>query len=508
MDYIPELYRYEDWIAKTKAIGRRRSREFRALDDTIRLYERFPSRRTLLDVALRFQEWKLSKGINTWMFSVRNKNGMMHELAGKLGQIVETQVPAYMRPDMDNARKGILYLFGNTEIDTNIFSLVVQSGINIATAGAAVNRDTGASAAGLMTENTGTNIGTLMIPGGAVLDGADTALLSATGEDRQLGNKLVAWLRDLAEKLIATMAEKFGDYGLTIKALKNLINVLASVLLKAAAPFIKSGMDIVSGLTKAGAAAVQRFKAWSHGKGVSILAGHPSEIISAIKRAMTTSIFEGLYTALKGIGDLAMDGLSVLSAGATVVAKVVVAAVEALIKVIWRLYEIFMMKSFFREANDHWQRRDSEAFHRNFVDFNRWYKGYCLKVPTVAMLTLNSGICGDKMRFLNMFENGEKKPEFFAAGPANPAGAASPGGRPRRTDAQQAVFDADAAKFGAGVKYVDELKSYGSGYLQGTGYNFHSGDPMVQALVGGGGHIYSHASPPTWADHVIKVVTA
>ena len=107
MAFLPELYNYEDWLKKTSAVGRRRSRELRALDAAIRLYERRANQTNLLDVALRFQEWKLSKGISTWQHSIRNKNQMMAELAGKLGQIVETQVPAFMRPAL-KAPMGVL----------------------------------------------------------------------------------------------------------------------------------------------------------------------------------------------------------------------------------------------------------------------------------------------------------------------------------------------------------------------------------------------------------------
>jgi hypothetical protein len=69
----------------------------------------------------------------------------------------------------------------------------------------------------------------------------------------------------------------------------------------------------------------------------------------------------------------------------------------------------------------------------------------------LAMLALNSGICGDKMHFLQMFQDDTRV-------------------------ISQASFD-------AGVKYVDELKIWSSGYLKDAGFNFVSNDAMTTGLI-------------------------
>ena len=72
-------------------------------------------------------------------------------------------------------------------------------------------------------------------------------------------------------------------------------------------------------------------------------------------------------------------------------------------------------------------------------------------MPALSVLALNSGICGDKMHFLKMFKD------------------------------DTAVIT--QATFSAGVKYVDELKVWGSKFLDDAGYSFSSDDPVVTGLL-------------------------
>ena len=39
--------------------------------------------------------------------------------------------------------------------------------------------------------------------------------------------------------------------------------------------------------------------------------------------------------------------------------------------------------------------------------FARWFAGHALTVPAIGILTLNSGICGDKMVYLSMYAQGD-----------------------------------------------------------------------------------------------------
>ncbi|SAL03692.1 hypothetical protein AWB78_06657 [Caballeronia calidae] len=48
-----------------------------------------------------------------------------------------------------------------------------------------------------------------------------------------------------------------------------------------------------------------------------------------------------------------------------------------------------------------------DALHTRPIAYNSWFKRYAVPIPALSVLTLNSGICGDKMHFLAMFKDNE-----------------------------------------------------------------------------------------------------
>jgi hypothetical protein len=130
----------------------------------------------------------------------------------------------------------------------------------------------------------------------------------------------------------------------------------------------------------------------------------------------------------------------------------VIAVTEAIIKVIWRLVEIAHMKRFCREAAEHWKSKsENSGLHHTPYAFESWYKSYALYSPALAVITLNTGICGDKMHFLRMFKDDGTR-----------------------------VSPSD---FDRGCVFVDSLKAWGSDYLGKCGYDFESDDKMVGPLL-------------------------
>jgi len=462
------LIPYKEWMKRTFVIGRPRSKLLKAIDDAIRQYENSPGGGVAMwNIEQKLKAWQSSKGPgDTWRSSARNKKDYAFDQLERAltGKGPEAAMPDVLRADMDNARLGVLYLFGHTEVSSNIFNVALEGGLSVA--GSALSYGGQDSAA--------TNLGTVMVPGSALLDAAETgARGAATPELGTMRARFLAWLEDFAKKIITALKEKFGDIDVTLAAIKNLLNVLAGVFLKNAAPFISAGLDIFKGLANTGDATVRRLKSWWQGRGVAVLPGHPSVVVDAIKKAMTLSIFEGLYQVLKGAGGV---GLEFLTGAASTIINIVVAITETVIKIIWRLVEIGRMKTFFREARRHWQTHGigASAFHRDYVRFNRWYKQYALSIPALAILTLNSGICGDKMRFLRMFKADD-------------------------TVVSQADFD-------KGVTYVDGLKANGARLLDACGYDFGSDDKMVGSLLSFA-KTHGGARDGVW-DHVLKFANA
>jgi hypothetical protein len=347
-----------------------------------------------------------------------------------------------MHPDLVNARLGVVYLFGNMGVESNLFNVLLEGGLDAA---GSVLKFGGA-------EGAATNLKTVMVPGKALLDATETGAHTARAsspEAATLLQRVKRWLADFAAKVWRALAEKFGDIGPLVSSIKNLVNVLAGVFLKKAAPFIGAGLDIAKGAVNTIDSSMVLFKSWMRGRGVEIAQGHPATIVASITRAMKLSLFEGLYQMLKGAGAAAMAGAS---AGATVIVDLLIALAETLVKLIWRIVEITRMDRFFKQAGEFWRNREaSTAIHRHPLEFGRWYKEAALNLPAISILTLNSGICGDKMRFLQMFKDDGKQ-------------------------ISQGEFD-------RGVRFVDGLKPWGAEYLGKCGYSFQASSKFVGGLL-------------------------
>ncbi len=479
-----ELPSLKEWTKRTTVLGTIRSRELKAIDQALERCETFGGADAEWRLKQALEAWKRSKGPgDEWKKSARNRRDRVVEQLSALleegGGDTDTAfgaVPDFMHADLVNARLGVLYLFGNMDVDSNLFNVVLEGGLSAAGgvlgyAGASTESGGLGNAAASIAS---TNLTTAMIPGSVILNAAEGAAYETrvSPEVRGVAQRVKAWLTQLAEKVWTTMKEKFGDIALTLSAVKNLVNICMGVFFKAAAPFVSGAMSTAKGLVNVIDAAFVRFRAWLQGRKVELAKGHPTVVISSIKQAMTLSLFQGLYQTLKGVGDMAM---TTLSAGASMIVNVIVALGEMLIKVIWRLVEISHMDKVFQQAAAYWRNRDAnDALHKRPFAFNAWFREAALRNPALSILTLNSGICGDKMIYLSMFTDGGR--------------------------------EISKGEFEAGVRFVDNLKPWGAEYLGNCGYTFRSSSEMVGKLIGFAG---SHADQrnKVWAT-VRKVANA
>ena len=74
-----------------------------------------------------------------------------------------------------------------------------------------------------------------------------------------------------------------------------------------------------------------------------------------------------------------------------------------------------------------------------------------MSLPVLPVLALNTGITGNKMLFLQMYQS----------------------------DGQVT----SQTQFDRGVSYLDGLKDWGSSYLKGCGFSFSSDDKVVSGLM-------------------------
>jgi hypothetical protein len=495
-----KLVTYTEWKTGTTRALHQRSKELKAVDAALKTYSMMcgnmnaissSDNQYLSDVKNTFNTWKKSKGPNdAWKDSSRNGNKLFTLLDNQLNGIGDTDkglgVVDFMAADMVHARLGVLYLFSNLKCDDSMFSVALNGAFDIATTSldyGNVKYDQGNVKKGVQVLD-------------AVGKKAEAAILARQGRKQKVpssqllqsvppptdGRLRQIWttIRDkvleYAEKIIAAIKEKLNslkekintirkDPGQAVidnigPALRKLVDALTSRFLAAAVPFIGAGLDIAKGIVNTLDAGVTKFKEWLASSDVVLGSGHITVIVKSIKQAMAMSIGSGIYDLVKGGMKL---GAEFMTAGAAALMSLIASIIETVVKTIWKLIEISRLRAFFKESEELFKgRANADSIHNRPIAFNQWFKGYALSLPVLSVLALNSGITGNKMLFLQMFQSNTEV-------------------------VSQHQFD-------AGVTYLDELKSWGSGYLDDCGFSFSSDDPMVKGLLE---MAKNQGSPPT-----------
>jgi hypothetical protein len=461
-----KLISYDEWINRTKVFARPRSDELVAIDKILKAYDKESahSGRVKLreDLKKALDAWKKKedtehKAKDAWKKSGRNKDRAVEHLTARLESrdrdTALGETDEFMHEEVTHTRLGVLYLFGNTEVDSNLFTVILEGGINMTNgllgfAGAKV-ADGGM---GIKSATTGSaHFTATMVPAKELFSYGEQAAYE-TPAKRTLKEKGKTWFGAWLEKVFSTLKDKVKDPGFWATMGKGLLNLMVAIFAEAAAPFVSSGLDMAKGVVQTLDNCYQRYQSWKRGKGVELLYGHPSTVVASLNEAMTMGIFEGLYTTLKGAAGAA---LTVATAGAGMIANLVIAICEMVIKLIWRMVELTKMDKCFREAKDYYKLRHSpHSIHLKPFEFAHWYKHHVAHQPALAALTLNSGICGDKMHWIKLVHSN-----------ANPD------------------VDYDQDSFDRGVAFIDFLKIRSVEYLNKVCYNFRSADPMVSALL-------------------------
>lgn len=445
-----ELFDSKTWQSRTSVVGAFRSDELKALDAALKAYESGKTDANLSKVRQTFEAWKLKQGVS-WKQSRRNSNAAFSQLEDRLN-------PRTSKTPYDDAlahsRQGLIYLFSKIDVESGVGKVIVEGAFdlfdNVADIDAAKIPEKLATAA------KGAKVVTLKVMeqvGGKPAGPKPGAPQAQT----TLWEKIKKYLSDYAKKIFELLKAKYSDFYNSTSlekfetiwgAVAKVVNGVAGKVFVSAAPLIGGAIDIATGIKDTTVACYHRYMAYSLGKGVVLNEGHPGVIASSIERAMNFGIGKGLYDTFKGAGNIAMQATSF---GAATIVSVVIAGCELLAKVVYRLWETSGMKSFFDDCKKRWAAKDK--IYENAADFTEWYSKAAAALPCLSALAINSGITGDKMSYLSMFTDGTQK---VAIG---------------------------QAKFDQGVGYIEKLKSWSVGYLETTGYEFDSTDPLVLGLL-------------------------
>lgn len=380
-------------------------------------------------------------------------------------------LPAFMTEEMTHARLGIVYLFANVACDEDRFTFstdgvldllgsrpvkpVVPPGKNdparlaetldrAIRANEAVREIDAARLKAAASAPAATpEEGALRDALGKELERMTTLIAAATQEQLAGATGAATAVGPVAAAAASIWASRPG-------LLRSITQTIAGAAAAQAQPFILSGLTTAGGIVDALETGCKRYLVHARSKHVSVLPGTPTTTIDGIKRAMDLTLAGDVYKTLKGGAQLVAEGLT--AGASSAIGRIVFSAIDALVSFVRRAHDFYYMRQFFHEAKAHWADRDRpDALHRRPYEFNLWYREVAMRVPVIPVLTLNSGICGDKAHLLRMFSlEGEVITQ---------------------------------AKFDAGVAYIDELRTWGAGYLRDVGYVFESGDAVIAELV-------------------------
>jgi hypothetical protein len=407
------------------------------------------------------------------------------------------------------ARHGLLYLWQNGDVSTQWAQIFLEGALSIggSTLGMlqASNYQSGDKLGGLgiiAANTTGDTLASVGSGGAGVLKSVvaptgtgvkvepetptPSVKLDDLKDDRSILQKAKAVLGKFFTEIYETIKKKvaeiweeqrmkyyrggfIGTIGLSLGKLA--LFILGKVA-KQAAPFVSSAIDLGQGICQAIIAAKDRVTAYLARSKFMVMPGHPMQIANAIERQMNWAIAKGVYTAAKGGAKLAGN---IASWGASALIDVIAACIEFAWKFITRLAEgIFMrswidgVKTFTKNRND-WRADPKDGVWRprivyNDKAFKELFELGCDASVCVPMLTLNSGISGDQMMFMKMFDD--------------------TGAILGQDSALQIMPSKSAqAEFNAATKYFTQLKEWGRNYLVSTGFTFTSTDKVARGLM-------------------------
>jgi len=315
---------------------------------------------------------------------------------------------------------------------------------------------------------------------GAVLVGA--AFTDAMGKVIEALTWLVKKLVDWLKGKLAEMMESPVTVGLD--TIKGLVCAVVKSCAAAAVPFVGAGIDLAVGIGKSFNAIKMKVGAWMERRKIRITEGHPALLAARIEKLLTRDILSGLWVTIKGAIQMA---LAATIPGIQGLVSAMATGVEWVIKLVMRLVELGAVKLFLLQARlkflEERKRtaRTSElatcdlggldaqgrprveftggattrAVHKSgglihdLGEFKKFFQEGCNASPLIAILTLNSGICGSQWQLQSMISD--------IPVPGVPqTGSALVG---------QKEFD-------AGTAYFSRLKQYGYGYLKDCGFSF------------------------------------
>lgn len=453
----------KSWLSQTSIPGAPRTGSLKLLDAALEAYEKDSSGGTT-KVAAALVKWQKDQGPgDAWKKTIRNRNKTFEHLemmlTGKDSDVLLNNVNQNIADDFAHTRLGVLYFFSSMKVESDMagdlmktIADTVGTGVGMGTK-APIDKLTGV---GKTAANAGVSAGKAAVSAGAKFGGGKINEkinqkygTPAKVEDvKTFREKITEYYNNFVEKLKNLLRSKFGDVDLG-SAVLSAITAIVTKICAEAGGMIGDVVDGIKGFAIALDGFYGRIKSWLLERDVTLVVGYPKAVVDGVNRAMVLS-------ALDGVQQLAKSGLSiglgVVAAGAQPIVKMVLDGAVALFRFVWRIFERARIGRFLTDVASHWTNRESaNALHKSPLAFAAWYRSHAIAVPILAAMTLNSGICGSKMHFLQLFKSSGEV-------------------------VSQKEFD-------KGVTLLDDLKPRCGEFIRSSPHKFVSTDPFVISLM-------------------------
>lgn len=503
----------EEWVSRTSVTFGRRTASTVKCDEAYRAYYRDQSEKNRQALWEALEAYLVEKGGN-WENVHRNQNSgglmaQMHALTAPKTQqgITATQHDKMLLEErIPETRHGVLYLWEATTVETQWGAILLEGGLSVASSGISLGQElhgldpssdwnyayTGGS--GL---TTGGSLVTGYVRGRSTADAvppkptkvppppprplvrtvakrdltinevetqpsswaaAKTALGAFFEQVWKAIKDAVQWIWN---KIVTNQGVVISTAGVIIE--KIVIKVVEEVA-KAAVPFVKAGIDLGRGVMETVKGICERLDAYFLRQKFVVRPGHFTDIANAIETQMNWAIGKGLYKVIKGGASL---GLTFVTAGASAIVDAIAAGIEFATKIIMRMVEGRAIQKFLDKVKETYKTKETGSAGRpaivyNDEAFNALFAEGCDASACIPMMTINSGIAGDLMMFMKMFDDT----------------------RSAKMVVQQ--------QFDAGTEYFQKLKQFGRDYVSSSGFRFSSAKKDVQGYLN---HAVVHHTP-------------
>lgn len=459
----------EEWVSRTRVMVGRRSQSMLKVDAAYEQYYKLRSEDNANKLHAALESYLKEKGGN-WAKVDRNSNskGLMqavYDLTGpkKTQSVLEKRIP--------ETRHGVIYLWGNTVVYTQWAKIFLEGALNLVSAYSGDDtpllnipqNDMVGTAAELATtplgwlkqDSTGKKVSLrpAVTRQNSVATLADLPSESILTRIKQTLGKMFQKIYDLIKTGVRTLYEKIRmNYDrvqeIAWDVLQKLVLFVLQQVCASVVPFVGAGFDLVKALYDSVTGITARVTAAYHRSKFIVMPGHPQMIADGIEKQMNWAIGKGLFGMLKAGAKI---GAAVMSVGASTIGDILAAAFEFVIKFIIRYFEGSQMRMFIEVVRQHLEikRKGPDGVQRPAIAydaarFSKLFSLGCDASACVPMMTLNSGITGDQMMFMKMFDD---------------------------TDAQNIVTQ---ETFDHATEYFSLLKGTSRDYLRDSGFQFTS----------------------------------